>query len=913
MTYTVNWGDGTSDPPITADDLAAEGDQVTHVFASAPTSPITVDLSLDSATYSSVGTQSVTVDTSVATMTTLSITNSPANFGDKADLQAVVAPQVAGEPTGTVEFFDQIGSGSIIDLGAGTLNPSTGVATFPTQPLIAGSHSFTAVYGGDDTFTTSTSSAAAVSILNNSAGNLTMTGDTAATEGNTTTSYALTLPTTAGGHAIDTWLITWGDGSADTALSGTFSNPQSHVFGAPGTLAVTAIAVNSLGAAYTATLNSGSVHTVTVSAAAPSITSITADNAYYSGADSEDGSSFAPDQLHVSFAAPASQESYNVSINWGDGSPATTFALDPGQTEFDYPLPQYLGTGSYGIIVTVTDAESNSASNATPLTVNYSNSESSDLVLSLDQTIIQVGGGGPTLSGSFTDAQDNVSHDVTIDWGDGTTESPDITSVNLDPGETTFQAEPNSTSYATAGNFTINVTVTGVDGTIRQSTSVAVTTTLTNLSAPATGTYGESVTLTATVLPTPSGAGTPTGTVDFYDETTGEDFGTAGLNGSGVASLPVSDFALGDHSIIASYSGDDNFPGSDSSAAAISITAPPISITNVSFSPTTVTKGNVATLTGTVANIDGAGFTVYVEWDVVAGVPLGGINSFTYPAGATGFVINHQFLDYGSELFNGGHAVNITVTPADGRDAAVYDASINGEDAAPSVNITSSTLVGIWTPNEVELSALVADPGQYGTMTYSWTVTGAGGAGVLSMCGASTPNLKFVPSETVQYTVHLTVTDADGGTGQASATIPVANTSASGGVWLMQPDEPTLTIEQCDVRQESGHVAGATGQQRLLPRVAGAGVRPVEPCHDHRALLHGRRRSGRLRARWRGVRRRRLHEHNRRVDVLLGQLGERWGWRLRSAEDHRAHRRAYRRRRFHGGNPQLVRSVRGDT
>ncbi len=198
LAYTVNWGDGTSDPPVTADDLAAEGDQVTHVFASAPASPITVDLSLtgdSNSPYTSVGTQSVSVDTSVATTTTLSITNSPASFGDKADLQAVVAPQAAGEPTGTVEFFDQIGSGSIIDLGPGTLNPSTGVATFTTQPLIAGSHSFTAVYGGDDTFTASTSSAASASITNYPVGSLTMTGGTTATEGNTTTPYALTLPT----------------------------------------------------------------------------------------------------------------------------------------------------------------------------------------------------------------------------------------------------------------------------------------------------------------------------------------------------------------------------------------------------------------------------------------------------------------------------------------------------------------------------------------------------------------------------------------------------------------------------------------------------------------------------------------------------------------------------------------------
>ena len=44
VSYVVNWGDGNSDPPISADDLAAQDDQVTHTYATAATDPITVDL-----------------------------------------------------------------------------------------------------------------------------------------------------------------------------------------------------------------------------------------------------------------------------------------------------------------------------------------------------------------------------------------------------------------------------------------------------------------------------------------------------------------------------------------------------------------------------------------------------------------------------------------------------------------------------------------------------------------------------------------------------------------------------------------------------------------------------------------------------------------------------------------------------
>ena len=211
---------------------------------------------------------------------------------------------------------------------------------------------------------------------------------------------------------------------------------------------------------------------------------VTVDNAEYSGADTEDGGSLAPDQLHVSFNGPAAAESYNVSIDWGDGSPATTFSLDPGQTSvtnpdeagFDYPLQQYAANGTYGIIVTATDAENNSASNSsTPFDVTYSNSAPSNLTLSLDQTTVSAGSGEPNLSGSFTDPQPNIPHVVTVDWGDGTEESPDITTVVLAADQTTFTAQPNATTYATAGDYTITATVAGMDGSTTATTSVTVT------------------------------------------------------------------------------------------------------------------------------------------------------------------------------------------------------------------------------------------------------------------------------------------------------------------------------------------------------------------------------------------------------------------------------------------------------
>jgi hypothetical protein len=69
---------------------------------------------------------------------------------------------------------------------------------------------------------------------------------------------------------------------------------------------------------------------------------------------------------------------------------------------------------------------------------------------------------------------------------------------------------------------------------------------------------GQPVTFTATVATDTPGSVTPTGSVDFYDATTGTDLGKVSL-GNGVASLSTSALALGTHVIRASYAGDSTY------------------------------------------------------------------------------------------------------------------------------------------------------------------------------------------------------------------------------------------------------------------------------------------------------------------------------------------------------------------
>jgi hypothetical protein len=76
--------------------------------------------------------------------------------------------------------------------------------------------------------------------------------------------------------------------------------------------------------------------------------------------------------------------------------------------------------------------------------------------------------------------------------------------------------------------------------------------------SPSSPSFGQLVTLTTQVTAMGPGSGTPTGTVDFYDTSTGTDLGCVALVG-GVATLATNKLPLGSNTITLSYGGDGNF------------------------------------------------------------------------------------------------------------------------------------------------------------------------------------------------------------------------------------------------------------------------------------------------------------------------------------------------------------------
>ena len=227
-------------------------------------------------------------------------------------------------------------------------------------------------------------------------------------------------------------------------------------------------------------------------------------------------------------------------------------------------------------------------------------------------------------------------------------------------------------------------------------------------------------------------------------------------------------------------------PGS-SITGTVAVTDAVPSIANVTIAPT-IDKGGIATLTADVGNLGGMGFTVTVGWGLYEGS-----DTIVYPAGTTSFSMTHHYVDSGIQPFGVDFPVKIDVTA--NRQTTETIAHTMGVDVPPTVNLTGEPSA-IWVGNPITVSAVVADPGEFGTFTYSWSVSGGA---VSSVSGATTGTFCFTPNNYgSNYTVSLAVTDADGETVNKSVTIPGEGSSGGGTLTPFNPDVPTVTIQECD-------------------------------------------------------------------------------------------------------------------
>lgn len=270
-----------------------------------------------------------------------------------------------------------------------------------------------------------------------------------------------------------------------------------------------------------------------------------------------------------------SGQGFSAAINWGDGT------ITPGTIVADPSLPgQYEVEGTYtfaagsvdtthAVSVTIADSAGGNSTFQTTIT-------NAVAPLSWTTGSIQVSVGKAVTNaavGTFVDpagADPTLSYTATIDWGDGS--APSQGTVTYDGQKFTVQGSHTYTQY---GIYTLSISVQDADGSQANFASTATvtpipTTTVLNAS-PFSSTAGQPLTLIASVQTT--GPGVPTGSVTFLD---GQSvLGSANLDATGKATFIATSLSPGQHSITATYSGDNIFQDGISSAITLTVSASP--------------------------------------------------------------------------------------------------------------------------------------------------------------------------------------------------------------------------------------------------------------------------------------------------------------------------------------------------
>jgi hypothetical protein len=268
------------------------------------------------------------------------------------------------------------------------------------------------------------------------------------------------------------------------------------------------------------------------------------------------------------------------------------------------------------------------------------------------------------------------------------------------------------------------------------------------LSSAGTTTYGQALTLTATVS---GGSGTPTGLVLFLDGD-GAVLGTAYLDSTGVATLSLSNLPAGDGQVTAVYVGDEDNAGS---AAVLPQTVNQADTTiTLGSSSNPAAAGTPLTLTATVAS-------------TTSGTPTGGVTFWQVDpvTGADLALLGTGMLDPTGQAM-------LTVSDLPVRSDAVQAVYLGDQDFNPGSAtltevITATPTISAVTPNNGSASggATVAIFGQYLTGA---TAVSFGGTPATSFSVVSDNEIVAVAPAEPAGSVDVTVTTGNG----TSATNP---------------------------------------------------------------------------------------------------------------------------------------------
>jgi sugar lactone lactonase YvrE len=314
-------------------------------------------------------------------------------------------------------------------------------------------------------------------------------------------------------------------------------------------------------------------------------------------------------------AAPTGSLSYSVLNSLSVSVASGTATLTAGETDSTttIPIANSLASGSYTVSLTY-GGDSNYAAITTAVTV-----------------AVAVGPAAPTIV--WTAPVGGITYGATLS---GILNASAVSGSTSVAGTFTYTATlaggsavaVTAATVLGAGSYTITATFTPTDTTVYASTSASIALTVAKAtpalaltSSAASVGVGSAVTFTATLT---SPAGTPSGSVSFYDGTTLLGTGTLAL---GVATYTTTNLPVGALSITAVYGGDTNFSVltsaglTESVLTAFTVTAP--------TTPVPVAPGGAAIVDITVPPLGGA-FDNVVTLSA-SGLPPGATVTFNPP------------------------------------------------------------------------------------------------------------------------------------------------------------------------------------------------------------------------------------------------------------------------------------------
>ena len=538
------------------------------VIDSLTTHTITASYSGDTNFTDSSNSMQQTVNQASTSVTITGATPQSVVYGSSVTFTASVSFMVAGngDLAGTVTFFDDSSTSLGTASFSGGLSGSTTTFTTSSSPIVpAGqTHSITAVYAPADSTNISGNTSAAFTETVQQTTSTTVTSAAAEPSGyGVSITLTATVNVTSSGTWAPTGTVTFLDGadSLGTASLSGGSNPDIATY----TINSLPIATHTITAAYSGddfdapdTLDQRTplVQTIGTNSTTTSVTSSTSASVF--------GQSVT---FTATVTATANTFDNGGTVTFSDGSTSlgTASLNSNGQATYSAPSSVIDSVTTHTITASYSgDSNFSDSSNSVVQAVNKASTNTASVVISpisssifgqlvtftTSVTASSPGSGTPTGTVTFyVDSGANV-------LGTGTLDSQGVatfTTTSLAKGYHNYDGAV----YGGDSNFNESgEKTTGDSIQVIQASSTTYLASLTNTSV-----FGQPVTFTAVVTPSPYG-GIATGTVTFSDGSTS--LGTASVSSDNVATFTNTSSVItgiGTHTITAIYSGDTNVTG----------------------------------------------------------------------------------------------------------------------------------------------------------------------------------------------------------------------------------------------------------------------------------------------------------------------------------------------------------------